>query len=479
MEISTLLAVSQNFIDFAVDAIPSVTLDWIGNLIKWLFDLFSGIYGGAILGTVIFTLILKVITSPIDIFTRVKQKKQSLLMKSMRPQMEKLQKQYANDKNMYSQKVMELQKAHGINPLGACLPMIVSIVIFMIVIGAFSTYSNFATLTTYNNMVGAYNESVEAYIYATYSEEEAVSLLNLEQGSSPATVKLNLNGTEETYYLVNSHSAGVDKDNFLIRVRNTVNPEGETVNRENYWLEEGSFVVDFDKFTAYLASADTSFTADKQAEFNALTESKKFERVAAFVQLNARGAAADNYHENRGFSAFGWIGNVWYPDSMLNKEVPDFNSFQSSISRAVGAGMSTTYAASYAEVTYNLGNGIGNEMGTFNGYFVLVVLSIGTMFLQQFITMRAQKDANELSSVDGSAAKTNKWMMIMMPIIFGIFSFFYSAAFSVYMITSNVFALVTSLVTNKIVDVKFAKKGEAYLAKKKKSRQPSNVKRFR
>ncbi|MDE7214717.1 MAG: YidC/Oxa1 family membrane protein insertase, partial [Clostridia bacterium] len=375
----------------------------------------------------------------------------------------------------YSQKVMELQKAHGINPLGACLPMIVSIVIFMIVIGAFSTYSNFATLTTYNNMVGAYNGSVEAYIYATYSEEEAISLLKLDQGQHPQnTVKLALHGEAEpvTYYVIN-------ENNFLIRVRNTVNPEGEAAHKDNYWLEEGSFIVDFDKFSAYLAKVDNSFTADKQTEFANLSEAKKFEKVASFVQLNARTAAADNYHENRGFSAFGWIGNVWYPDSMLNKEVPDFSNFQSSISRAVGAGMSTTYAASYAEVTYNLGNGIGNEMNTFNGYFVLVVLSIGTMFLQQFITMRAQKDANELSSVDGSAAKTNKWMMIMMPIIFGIFSFFYSAAFSVYMITSNVFSLVTSLVINKIVDVKFEKTGEAYLMKKKRNRQPSNAKRFR
>ena len=471
MEISTLLEVSQNFIDFAVDSIPAVTLNWIGNLIKWLFDLFSGVYGGAILGTVIFTLILKTATMPIDIFTRIKQKKQSLLMKSMRPEMEKLQKQYANDKNMYSQKVMQLQKAHGINPLGACLPMIVSIVIFMIVISAFSTYSNFATLTTYNNMVGAYNDSVEAYIYATYSEEEAVSLLKLEQGQKPTnTVELTLKGEDKpvTYYVIK-------EDNFLIRVENTVNPD----KTGEYWLEQGSFMVHFDKFSAYLAQKDTTFTAEKQAEFKALSESKKFERVASFVQLNARTAAADNYHENRGFSSFGWIGNVWYPDSMLNKEVPDFNNFQSSVSRAVGAGMSTTYAASYTEVTYNLGNGIGNEMGTFNGYFVLVVLSIGTMFLQQFITMRAQKDANELSSVDGSAAKTNKWMMIMMPIIFGIFSFFYSAAFSVYMITSNVYSLATTLITNKIVDVRFAKLGEAYLTKKKFRRQPANSKRFR
>ena len=78
------------------------------------------------------------------------------------------------------------------------------------------------------------------------------------------------------------------------------------------------------------------------------------------------------------------------------------------------------------------------------------------MFLQQFIMMRSQKAANELSSVDGSAAKTNKWMMILMPIIFGVFSFFYSAAFSVYMITNTLYGLISTLIINKIVTVRYA-----------------------
>ncbi len=120
-----------------LDKIDIRSLNWIGKIIQWLIE-GVGIVG---LGVVVFTLILKTIVLPLDVYSRVKTKKQSLIMKQMRPQMEKLQKQYANDKQMYSQKVMELQKANGYSMFGACIPMIVSLVIFMVVFSAFSTYS--------------------------------------------------------------------------------------------------------------------------------------------------------------------------------------------------------------------------------------------------------------------------------------------------------------------------------------------------
>ena len=112
------------------------------------------------------------------------------------------------------------------------------------------------------------------------------------------------------------------------------------------------------------------------------------------------------------------------------------------------------------------------------------------MLLQQWISMRSNKAVNELSTVDGSGAKTNKWMMIMMPIIYGIFSFFYSASFSLYMITNTVYGIVTMLIINKCVDVWFKKKEErgeldAYLAKKEKKKKANsgvksrNVKKVR
>ncbi len=424
MNVLSLLSASQNFIDFAVEKIGSVNLNWIGKLISWLFDIFSGVSGGVIIGVIVFTLCLKTIVLPLDIYSKVKTKKQSLIMEKMRPQMEKLQKQYANDKTMYSQKVMELQKQNGYSPLGACLPMVISLVIFIVVMGAFSTYSNFAIINTYNNMVDAYNASVEVYVQTS---------------------------TEDT-----------DAKHFLIG-------------------ENGNYKVEFNSFTEHYCAVKKLSDEEKNSfltEFNNKTEAEKLKTVGDFVRVNAQRAAADYYYNNNKVNRFGWIGNVWYPDSMLNKVVPDYSKFKSSISRASNGSDTASYEESYNEVTYFLTH-VDPERPeitekklpakTYNGYFVLIVLAIGLMFLQQFIMSRTQKATNELSSVDGSAAKTNKWIMIIMPIMFGIFSFFYSAAFSTYMIISTVYGLISTLIINKIVAVTFEKRGDAYLLKKNKS----------
>ena len=91
---------------------------------------------------------------------------------------------------------------------------------------------------------------------------------------------------------------------------------------------------------------------------------------------------------------------------------------------------------------------------------MLIVLSIGFMLLQQWISMRANKAVNDLSTVDGSGARTTKTMMIMMPIIYGLFSFFYSASFSIYMITNTIYSIITTLLINKLVDISFRRKEE-------------------
>ena len=440
----------STFINFSADKLTPNGLNWIGNLIKWLFDLFAGVPGGVGLGAIIFTVCLKTIVLPLDAFSRVKSKKQSLLMEKMRPQMEKLQKQYANDKQMYSQKVMELQKANGYSPFGACLPMIVSIVIFMVVFSAFSTYSNYAMLESYNEMVDAYNASVQTYVHTTYQETE------------------DAQKTEDGYYLIN-------EDGFLDE-RKQGDLTGYEIDFTKYETAFEKYFNDFkhDKpnsnqegeegHSGYVTLENIQSLYEKGKEKGDTNgENEMRYAVRQFVQLNARSASANYYRNTARSSHFAWIGNMWYPDSMLNKEMPDYSKFSSSVARA-SSGAGADYQAVYAEVTYYLrwedpfNPGVKLEGDTYNGYFVLILLSIGTMFLQQFITSRAQKAANELSSVDGSAAKTNKWMMIIMPIMFGVFAFFYSAAFSLYMIVGALYGLLTTVIINKIVAVRFAKK---------------------
>lgn len=417
MEIFNLLTTASY--PFTVQNIDPVSLNWIGNIIKWLIE-GIGVIG---LGVIVFTLILKTIVLPLDIYSRASSKKQAIVMEQMRPQMEKLQKQYANDEKMYNQKVGELYKSSGYNMFGACIPMIVSLVIFMVVFSAFSSYSQYANLEQYRNMVTEYNNHIYSYVG-------------------------NLEGDELIF------DDGKEENNFLFIV--------ETDENGNVY-----YSIDYDVFAPYYKQAvlkdeskkveidETSYTTAEEY-FETLTddgrlETLKYNFVNKFVTKNAQEAVAEYYHNNN--SSFLWVKNLWYPDSMLNKEIPDYSQFTSSVTK-------TTFGDNYEESYNKVTGGLEKEKNTYNGYFILILLSIGGMLLQQWITSRSQKSVNDLSTVDGSGAQTNKMMMILMPVMYGIFSFFYSAAFSIYMITNTVYSIVTTLIINKVVDSVYAKKAQ-------------------
>jgi YidC/Oxa1 family membrane protein insertase len=154
------------YVPFGVGTVNAISLNWLAVLIKGIIEsihISTLIDTG--LGIILFTLILKTIVLPLDIYSRYQTKKQALVMEKMRPQMEKLQKQYANDKAMYSQKVNELYKKSGYSMFGACIPMVVSLVVFLFVFNAFSSYSRYANLELFRGMVDAYNGVVQEYVY--------------------------------------------------------------------------------------------------------------------------------------------------------------------------------------------------------------------------------------------------------------------------------------------------------------------------
>ena len=423
--LATLTGLSQTWFEFGVKDIDPITLNWIGEVIQAIITCVPI----TAIGIIIFTLVLKTIVMPLDVFSKYKTKKQSLIMERMRPQMEKLQKQYANDKQMYNQKVMELYKKNGYSMMGICLPTVISLVIFMVVFSQFSTYSQYANLELYRGMVKAYNDVVEQYVCvdenAPYDSNENYGFLIEDTDYENQTVYQVDFGRFENYY--NDHR------------------RGDVYNDPTY--EE--------------------LTADVE------TENDMFIIIKNYIAEDARAASASYYRENK--QGFIWVGSIWYPDSMLNKEVPDFDKFVSTLNRATNL---ANYEDSYNEVTANL----TSEKNTYNGYFVLIVLAIGMMFLSQFISMRMQKGMNELGTVDGSGKRTNKWMLIMMPVIYGFFSFFYSAAFSIYMIVNTTYSLLTSLIVNKVLDAKFKKLEERqeldrYLRKPVKDKKEKKAKK--
>ena len=95
-----------------------------------------------------------------------------------------------------------------------------------------------------------------------------------------------------------------------------------------------------------------------------------------------------------------------------------------------------------------------------NGYFILVALTAGISFLTQYIMRKTQQAQMELQTVDGQGAQTQKMMQIIMPVMMAFYAFRYTSAFSVYIILSSVFNILTTIGINKIVDRKIRKEKE-------------------
>ncbi|MEG1395126.1 MAG: membrane protein insertase YidC [Clostridia bacterium] len=128
--------------------------NWIGKLLLLLSDAI-GNFGVTV---IVFSILLKVLMSPLDVWQRVSMNKQQKSMAIMQPKLEKLQKQYANRPDVLKQKQMELQKDSHINVLASCLPMVVSMVVFFVVFAGFRAlivYENQVILENLNNIYTA------------------------------------------------------------------------------------------------------------------------------------------------------------------------------------------------------------------------------------------------------------------------------------------------------------------------------------
>jgi YidC/Oxa1 family membrane protein insertase len=72
---------------------------------------------------IIFTIFVRLLLAPFSWKQIVGQRK----MREVQPIQAKLQKKYGHNKQVYQQKVMELYKRRKVNPLGGCLPMLLTL----------------------------------------------------------------------------------------------------------------------------------------------------------------------------------------------------------------------------------------------------------------------------------------------------------------------------------------------------------------
>ena len=556
----------------SLGSLPNVKYAWLLQIIESLINAVVDVG----VGIIVFTIILKLITLPLDIFSRASMKKNALKMEMMRDDLEKLQKQYANNKQLYQQKMMALYKKNGYSALMPCLPTIVSLVFFIIVIGAFSSYSRKADFEVFRQMQSAYDQAIVKEVDGepVYNENYIVRVE--DKDSTPDNPKytyyVNVDDAVKNSSLVSyfdltgidytAADAKADKNNYLLKVSydstngydNAFITELRKISGKEfnvYFVSEGegkdtvytgklnfahqkiqseliNFAVnDFvekelseteiqdllrkdengkkalDKDDSGLYSiADINvfrarnskievFINENTGEFDYLAyisnkysdpadgeeagSVKKLEiankvfggDVVDFIAESyateniykpARKAAKESYKKHRSSSVvFPWVKNLWVVDSPFKPAIPSYSELKSTLKISERQ----LSQKNYNELTADLNDYKQTGFGKGNGLFILVALSILTMLLSTVIMNKTQKTQMELSSVDGAngqAATQQKIMTWIMPIMFGIFAFIYSAGFSIYMVMSSILSTVFTLVINFCVEKAFKNK---------------------
>lgn len=143
------------------------------NIIK-IFDV-----GNYVWTILLFTVVLKLILSPLDFLQRYYTNKTTRAQAKIQPELEKLRKRYGQNQNLLYQKQTELYKKNNVSMKGSCIVMLVymavTLTVFFTLFSSLQSISNFEIKQQYLELRQEYNTVYEKEYYQDYLE------INLEE----------------------------------------------------------------------------------------------------------------------------------------------------------------------------------------------------------------------------------------------------------------------------------------------------------
>ncbi|MEU7811868.1 membrane protein insertase YidC [Pseudonocardia sp. NPDC049154] len=118
-------------------------------------------------------------------------------MQEMAPEMQKLRKKYANDKQKLAAEMQKLQSENGANPLGGCLPVLVQVPVF---IGLFHVLREFKPGKTENYFFGA--DEVRSFVDSTFFGAKLGATVINTQYSTTTLAELGGNLTSQLIVMI-------------------------------------------------------------------------------------------------------------------------------------------------------------------------------------------------------------------------------------------------------------------------------------
>lgn len=150
------------------------------SLISWFGSWITN-YGWVI---IVFTIALKLLMSPLDIYQRVSTKKQQKFQAVMQPELQAIQTKYANDRERLNQETAKVYKKYNFNMGGMCFSMLItmglSMIIFFTLFSSLRSYGNIKLYDSYSRLDNAYVQTIASdnYINASTDEEKS-NILNI------------------------------------------------------------------------------------------------------------------------------------------------------------------------------------------------------------------------------------------------------------------------------------------------------------
>lgn len=251
--------------------------------------------------------------------------------------------------------------------------------------------------------------------------------------------------------------------------KNTYNQKMAELYKSNNYNVVGSclfmlinLVVTFTVFISLLTGLNTMASKKITLQYETLQEVYQTEYDEQISNMEseedaineANNAVVIKYKEIK--DSFLWIKNVWKADTLTNS-IPSFDEYLS-VANIVKIGDEQKEVSSLTEeerlqlkTEYELVmNPLREEIGTANGYFLLLILVVGTAILSQWLTQRKMTVSKNSST--NSVAGANKIMMFVLPVILGVFALSSNSAFSLYLLCSQLVAIITTPIIDVLID---------------------------
>lgn len=437
--------------------------------------------GSYILAIVLITLIIKIIWAPFETINKKINKKNMRIQATLQPELEKIKARYGADRNLLNQKTQELYKKHNYSMMGSCLFMLVFLALNLTI---------FFTLFAGINSMADYKIS-QQYDYLKYNYANVLNLTDIVYEANNDDNELNdIEGYFENYndlkfevidgQIIAKLSSGEEivrteyKTDFSYTSDQNQTDENGNIITDEKTGEPLKIVISSDqaiynlvtKFVSPQPKLNENGEQIKDENGNVVYE-ERYVGGQTILDVTVKQAVdefsskfiVEQYENSPESSNFLWIENYWIADSPLKNSIFTYDQFVSEIG--------SNNVSEYEKAIYDsFMVSLNDQVGRVNGYFILAILSVAVSMLAIWIgNITTRKKGEPKAKAPGS-----KVMMIVMPLIMGIFAIFYNSVFAIYMVTSQVIGVALTPLENLIIN-----KWDAHQEKKEEEKRKSVV----